>query len=233
MLDELREDLKKYWRLDKSDFLQKFFITKDGPTKDVFRGVNVPNTRIIARKYRDLSLREVQQLLTSDIHEERLLALFIMVDQFKRGSDEVKKEIYDFYLAHIKYINHWDLVDSSADRIVGEYLKNKPRDILLKLAGSKIWWERRIAIMATYEFIKDLKEYKDTFKIAEILLHDEHDLIHKAVGWMLREVGKRVDQKVEEDFLKKHYKNMPRTMLRYAIERFPEPLRRQYLLGAV
>jgi 3-methyladenine DNA glycosylase AlkD len=160
-----------------------------------------------------------------------LLALLIMVGQFAKGGSEKKQYIYDRYLDHTQFINNWDLVDCSAYKIVGPFLMNRSRSPLYQLAGSDMLWERRIAIMSTFHFIKN-NEFTDTLQIAEVLLTDPEDLIHKAVGWMLREIGKR-HLPTEETFLKKHYPKMPRTMLRYAIEKFPEPRRQQYLKGKV
>lgn len=231
---DLRKDLKQYWREDKADFLQKYFFSKDGnATKDIFRGISVPNSRVVAKKHADLKLTELEELITSPVHEERLIALFILVFQYQKGTEDKKTQIVEFFLKHTKYVNEWDLVDSSADRILGDYLIDQPKELLLKFAESKDWWERRIAIMATFQFIKVLKQEEWTFKIAEKLLDDKHDLIHKAVGWMLREVGNRISFDVEIEFLNKHYKKMPRTMLRYAIEKFPEDLRQDYLKGII
>lgn len=192
-------------------------------------GITVPGSRSIAQKYKDLSSDKITELLKSEIHEERLIAVLFLVHNFQTGNKQNKKAIYNFYLKYTKYINNWDLVDLSADKIVGGYLLDKKRDILIVLANSKNLWERRIAIMATFQFIKKQKSSEWTFKIAEILLNDKHDLIQKAVGWMLREVGKRIGQSVEEEFLIKHYKQMPRTMLRYATECFPKMTRKIYL----
>jgi 3-methyladenine DNA glycosylase AlkD len=194
--------------------------------------VAVPKSRTIARKYKDLSLGEVRQLLKSKIHEERLIALFILVDRFKKGSEPEKKEIFDFYIASAKYVNNWDLVDSSAGYIVGAYLDGKPKDILKKLARSGVLWERRIAMISTFHFLYK-KEPKYTLEIAGILIDDKNDLIQKAVGWMLRELGKRCSREIEEEFLVRHYKKMGRTALRYAIEHFDEEKRKSYLSGAV
>lgn len=209
---------------------------KTGPGQygegDVFIGVTVPNQRKVAKRYAELSLEEVEKLLFSLVHEERLTGLLILVYKFNTSDEHGEGEIYDFYMAHTTCVNNWDLVDSSASNIVGAYLADKDRSVLYNLARSETLWERRIAIIATAHFIS-LGESEDTFAIAEILLGDTHDLIHKAVGWMLREVGKKCGQDVEEEFLKKHYGVMPRTMLRYAIERFEEPLRQQYLRGEV
>lgn len=231
---DLRKDLKQYWREDKADFLQKYFFTKDGnASRDIFRGISVPNSRIIAKKYANLALTEIEELLTSQVHEERLIALFILVTQYQKGNEDAKVNVVEFFLKHTKFINEWDLVDSSADRILGDYLIDQPKELLLKFAESSDWWERRIAIMATFQFIKVLKQDEWTVKIAEILLGDKHDLVHKAVGWMLREVGSRVSIEAEVKFLNEHYKKMPRTMLRYAIEKFPEDVRQDYLKGVI
>jgi len=211
----------------------RFFKTGPGEygEGDVFLGIRVPVTRKVARKFRELSLDQILKLLKSKYHEERLLALFMLVALFKKGDDIEKKNIYDAYLSHTDSINNWDLVDGSAHHIVGGYLFERDRRPLYKLVKSKSLWERRISMIATYTFIKK-NDFVDTLKLSEILLPDEEDLIHKAVGWMLREVGK-LDLEVEEKFLRKHYKKMPRTMLRYAIEKFVEKKRQGYLQGTV
>lgn len=233
MIVDLRKDLNKLANPKKAKLLAGFFKTGTGEygEGDIFLGVMVPQSRSIAKKYQDLPEDEIKQLLQSKIHEERLIALFILINNFQKGEQKKQKEIYELYLKSTKYINNWDLIDLSTPRIVGMYLLNKEKDILIKLAKSKSLWEKRIAIMSTMTFIKFKKEYDLTFKIAEILLQDSHDLIHKAVGWMLREVGKNISQEIEESFLRKYYKTMPRTMLRYAIEKFPENLRKKYLKG--
>ncbi len=207
-----------------------YFKTKKGQYGygDIFIGVTVPEQRKIAKQFAGLSLTEVQKLLKSKIHEHRLTALFILVAKFNLGGKEVCKQIFNLYIKNTKHINNWDLVDSSAPYIVGGYLSDKPRVILYKLVKSKNLWERRISILATLYFIVKQNDFKDAFKIAEILFSDKHDLIHKAVGWMLREVGKK-DEKVLTQFLDKHKKKMPRTTLRYAIERFSENKRQKYL----
>ena len=230
MIPGLKKELEDKANSKKAKILQKFFKTGPGEygEGDVFLGVAVPETREIARKYSTLKLEDAVKLLHSKIHEERLVALFILINKFRLG--EEKSTIYKTYLKNTKYINNWDLVDLSAEKIVGEYLFNKPKAVLYKLAKSKSVWEKRIAIMATFNFIKNNK-FEETLKIAEILLNDKQDLIHKAVGWMLREIGKR-DLKIEEEFLGRYYTRMPRTMLRYAIEKFPEKKRKQYLLKA-
>jgi len=234
-LQQLHRDIKKLADPEKGKFLQRFFKTKEGEYGfgDVFVGLTVPMSRNIANQYKDLLPEEIETLLASFVHEERLIALLILVDQFKKGSDYKKKEIYNFYLKNLQYVNNWDLVDLSAYNIIGNYLL-LTRDItfLVRLASSKNIWERRIAIISTFAFIKN-GSIKETLKIAEILIHDKEDLIHKAVGWMLREGGKKVSMELEEVFLKKYYHTMPRTMLRYAIEKFPEEKRQAYLKGRI
>jgi len=217
----------------KAEILQRFFKTGPGEygEGDIFLGIMVPEQRRIAKKYTDLRLIDLQGLLRSKIHEERMITLFILVNQFQEVKGIARKRIYDFYFKNRKGVNNWDLVDLSADKIMGEYLMDKPRGVLHKLARSSSLWDRRIAILSTFAFIKKDK-FEDTLEISEILLEDKEDLIQKAVGWMLREVGKR-NLKTEENFLKKNYKNMPRTMLRYAIERFPEKKRKMYLKGKI
>ncbi len=209
----------------------RFFKTGPGQygEGDLFIGIPVPVLRKLASEYRDLPEDENLALLRSEIHEARHLALFLLVNHFARGDDAARKRIYELYLEHTDHVNNWDLVDSSARGIVGGYLHARSRKPLYRLARSKSLWERRIAIVATFYFI-DKHDYDDTLKVAELLLDDGHDLIHKAVGWMLREVGKR-DTAVLEAFLKAHHRAMPRTALRYAIERFPEVDRLAYLKG--
>jgi 3-methyladenine DNA glycosylase AlkD len=208
---------------------------KTGPGEygqgDVFIGVKVPLLRKISREFQDVALITLRLLLRSRVHEERALALMILVRQFGRAEDERREPIFDFYLANTRFVNNWDLVDGSAPYIVGPFLFTRDRGPLYVLARSESLWERRIAILSTLYFIRRA-DFADTLKISEVLLGDEHDLIHKAAGWMLREVGKR-DMAVEKAFLKKHYRKMPRTMLRYAIEKFPETERRKYLLGKI
>ena len=230
MLQSLKSDLRKLATPKKAKASEWFFKTGPGQygEGDQFIGVTVPEQRSVARKYKDLPLSETEQLLKSSIHEERLVALIILVERFRKSEQEAQKEIYDFYLANTNRVNNWDLVDLSAEYIVGGYLADKPKDTLYKLARSKSLWERRIAMIATYYYIKQ-GEAKYTLEIAEILLYDSHDLIQKAVGWMLREVGKRCSEQVLTDFLDKHATTIPRTTLRYAIERFPEEKRQKYL----
>ncbi len=231
-LENLKESLRKTATAKKAKASAWFFKTGPGQygEGDHFIGVSVPEQRKVAREFRNLPLTQVEELLRSPIHEERLVALFILVDQFQKADEKIKKEIYDFYLANTAQVNNWDLVDSSAGYIVGTYLFDKPRDILYKLAQSKSLWERRIAAISTLAFIME-GEAADTFKIAEILLSDKEDLMHKAVGWVLREVGKRVSREELVGFLKKHYSRLPRTTLRYAIEHFPPEQRKKFLLG--
>ncbi|MEI8175934.1 MAG: DNA alkylation repair protein [Candidatus Omnitrophota bacterium] len=222
-------DLRRYGNKEKARILRRFFKTGPGEYAegDIFLGITVPVLRDVADKHRQMGLTAVRRLLRSPIHEERFLALVILVERFRASDEAGRGKIYRLYLRHTEYINNWDLVDASAKYIVGAFLSDKSREQLYVLARSRLLWERRIAIIATFHFIGE-NDFKDTLKIAELLLPDKHDLIHKAVGWMLREVGKR-DQAAEERFLQKHSAVMPRTMLRYAIERFPEAKRRAYL----
>jgi 3-methyladenine DNA glycosylase AlkD len=232
LLKNLREDLNLYASPQKAEGLKRFFKTGKGQygEGDIFLGIQVPSSRKIVRKYSGIPLEDVLRLLSSKIHEERLIALLIMVEKSRRADEAGKEILYKKYLENTQYINNWDLVDLSADKIVGCYLFDKPKDILYSLALSEDLWERRIAVLSTFDFIKKGVS-AETLKIAKILLNDKHDLIHKAVGWMLREAGKRCSQEVLEQFLMTNYKQMPRTMLRYAIERLPETLRLQYLKG--
>jgi 3-methyladenine DNA glycosylase AlkD len=232
-LNKFGDELRKLANPKKAKVLQNFFKTGKGDygEGDIFLGVVVPEQRKLVKKfYKDLTLQEVQVLLNSEIHEERLVALLVLVEKFEKNSGE-RKEIFDFYLGNTKKINNWDLVDLSAPKIVGKHLLNLDKAVLYEFANSDNLWKKRIAILSTFTFIRYGK-FSDSLKIAEILLNDEHDLIHKAVGWMLREIGKR-DLNIEEEFLKKHYKTMPRTMLRYAIEKFEEAKRKSYLNGEV
>ncbi|MEU5872848.1 DNA alkylation repair protein [Glycomyces sp. NPDC047369] len=195
-------------------------------------GVSVPEQRKVAARYwRDLALAETTRLLSGDVHEERLTALFILVRKFSTGDERERGQIFDTVLANTRHINNWDLVDSSAPYIVGPWLIDRDRSVLDRLAGSSLVWDRRIAIMATFAFIK-VGDFEWTFQLGDRLLHDPHDLVRKAVGWMLREVGNR-DRAAEEEFLARRYQVMPRVMLRYAIEKFEPRRRREYLSGAV
>ena len=227
----ISKELRALASPDTAAILQRFFKTGPGQygDGDVFLGIKVPPLRALARQHRDTDLKTITKLLDSRYHEERLFALLLLMQFYELGSDEDQSAAYDLYLRNTQRINNWDLVDISAPHIVGHYLQDRPRKVLDKLACSSSLWERRIAILATFHFIR-LNEFADTLRIAETLLGDEHDLMHKAAGWMLREVGKR-DLAAEEGFLQQHYHVMPRTMLRYAIEHFPEQRRRQYLNG--
>ena len=229
MIEKIKKDFIKLKNPTKAKILSGFFKTGKGQygEGDVFLGITVPLQRKLAQEYLSLSQPNIQKLLDSKIHEHRLTALFILIKQYQQSDLKTKKEIVDFYLKNLNSINNWDLVDLSAPKILGDYFQDKDKTVLYKLAQSNNLWKRRIAILATYTFIKN-KQFNDTLKIAELLLEDKQDLVHKAVGWMLREIGK-IDQKVEESFLKKYYKIMPRTMLRYSIERFPEKKRKYYL----
>ena len=229
MLTEIKKELCVYANKDKVSNYQRFFKTGVGEYGggDKFLGVTVPNIHIVAKKFSSAKFDNLKKLLESPYHEERMVTLFILVGQFEKGDEKLRKKIFLFYLKNRKGVNNWDLVDGSAHKIVGAYLADKPKDILYKYAKSRNLWDRRIAIISTFYFIRE-NSFNDTIAISEILLNDEHDLIHKAVGWMLREMGKR-DIKILEEFLKKHYKNMPRTMLRYSIEKFPETQRKRYL----
>lgn len=225
--------LRKIADPDIAEHSQRFFKSGKGEYAegDRFLGIRVPQQRKIARKFRDLSLPEVEKLLSSPFHEERLAALFILVYQFDKGDETVKKNIFDLYIKNRRYVNNWDLVDSSARQIAGRYLEDKNRDLLYRFAQSESLWDRRISIIATHHYINS-GDLDDTFKIADILLNDPHDLIHKATGWMLREAGLQNHDELVL-FLKERYMNMPRTMLRYAIEKFPEKKRKAFLEGRV
>ncbi len=231
-LNSIRHELRLHADPSRALKLQRFFKTGPGEygEGDRFLGIRVPDTRRVARKYRDIPLKEVVTLLHSAFHEERLAALILLVHQYQKGSLAEQTSIYNTYLENREFINNWDLVDTSAEHIVGAYLKDRSRDPLYGLAQSASLWERRIAILATFCFIKS-GEFDETLKIAESLLHDKEMLIHKAVGWMLREVGKR-NERVEVLFLDRHHRHMPRTMLRYAVEKFPDEIRRRYVRGA-
>lgn len=230
MIEELQRETKKLRNSEKAKACKWFFKTGKGEygEGDVFYGITNPICHQLVRKYKELPIVEIQELIKSKIHEERLIALLILVEQFKKGNEKQRGIIYKIYLNNIKYINNWDLVDLSAHKIVGDYLLQGPTLQLVNLAKSKSLWERRITIISTFAFFAKGSS-KETLEIAKILVNDPHDLIHKAVGWALREVGKRVSMDDEKKFLNKYAKIMPRTMLRYAIERFPEKLRKKYL----
>jgi 3-methyladenine DNA glycosylase AlkD len=224
-----RRRLREFADRDRAVFVLGFFKTGPGQygEGDRFIGIRVPDLRKVAREFRWLPLADLRELLQSEWHEDRLLALVILVDQFERGDAKTRNAIYRLYLASTANINNWDLVDCSAPQIVGGHLAKRSRKPLYRLVKSKSVWERRISLLATYHFIR-MGEFNDTFALTESLLGDKHDLIHKAGGWMLREVGKR-DRAALENFLRKHAARMPRTMLRYAIERFSPSTRRRYL----
>jgi 3-methyladenine DNA glycosylase AlkD len=232
-IKEIRARLRRLGNTKRAKLSQRYFKTGPGEygEGDQFLGISVPVLRTLAKEYQDLALVDIIDLLQSAIHEERLLALLLLVRAYARADDDTKKKIYELYLQNTRYINNWDLVDLSAMHIVGAFLMGNSKKSLHALATSKDLWERRIAIIATFHFIK-YGDYTNSLAIARKLLTDEEDLIHKAVGWMLREIGKR-NLRIEEQFLKKHYQKMPRTMLRYAIEKFPQPKRQQYLKGKV
>lgn len=231
----VEEALKERGSADDAAFLQRFFKTGDGQygAGDVFIGVRVPATREVCKQFSDLSLDETEKLLASPIHECRLAAVILLTKQYAKADESEKQTIYDFYLKGLYdgRINNWDIVDSSAEFIVGEHLRTRPRDILFELAKSDSIWQRRVAMVSTFQFIKN-GDPSTSILIAEKLLHDKHDLIQKAVGWMLREIGKRVDRKVLLQFLDEHAHEMPRTMLRYSIEHLPPEQKAHYMAGS-
>ena len=226
-------ELKQAGDPQRAEHSRRFFKTGPGEygAGDRFLGVRVPQQRAIARKFKQATREEILELLQSPDHEVRLTALFMLVHLYGRAHPAGQEQIYQGYLAHVAHINNWDLVDSSAHQIVGQHLYDKDRSVLIRLARSPNLWERRISIIATHYFIRR-DDFQDTLKISQVLLNDPEDLIHKAVGWMLREVGKR-NPDVEEAFLKDHYQQMPRTMLRYAIEKLPGERRQAYLKGKI
>lgn len=230
----VKKELEKYIREGKKEILAGFFKTgRSGYGEgDLFIGVAVPDQRrVVKAVYRDITIDQTVELLRSPVHEHRLTALLIMVEKFKKAREEsVKKSIYDEYIKNIEYVNNWDLVDASAPYIPGPYLYERSRRPLFKMAGSGELWKQRVAIISTFYFIRS-GDYADAMAIADILMDHKHDLIHKAVGWMLREIGNR-DMRAELDYLAPRYRRMPRTMLRYAIEKFDGPLRKKFLAGA-
>ncbi|MFA4903329.1 MAG: DNA alkylation repair protein [Desulfobaccales bacterium] len=233
LMVEIQGELARLGDTRQAAILQRFFKTGPGEygEGDRFRGIRVPVLRKLTRKYRQLPLAEAVELLRSAFHEDRLLALFVLMDHYYQGEDAVRSRIHHLYLEHTTFVNNWDLVDASAPHLVGHYLRERDKSLLSRLAVSPVLWERRIAIMATFAFIKE-GNFDETLRIARLLLGDSEDLIHKAVGWMLREVGKR-EMTLAETFLLAHYRKMPRTMLRYAIEKFPETKRQAYLKGTL
>ncbi|MCW7493664.1 DNA alkylation repair protein [Leptospira sp. 2 VSF19] len=230
--EQILSDLKKEGNKEKADFFPKFFKTGPGEygEGDIFLGVTVPVQRKIAKKYyKEIDIPSLTSLITSPFHEVRLTTLFILVFKFesKDITEKKQKEILDFYLKHTNSINNWDLVDSSADKILGAFLFQRPRDVLDKFHKSKDLWKNRISILSTFYFIRK-NDFNDTLRYCESYLYHKHDLIHKATGWMLREIGNR-DKKILINFLQSHAAKMPRTMLRYAIEKLPESERKFWL----
>lgn len=229
MFKKVLKDLESKKDKDQAKILSYFFKTKKGQygEGDIFWGIKVPVQRIISKKFKDLSLEDIQNLLDNKVHEVRLTGLFILIERYNISDN--KKEIFDFYLKNTRNINNWDLVDLSAPKILGDFLINNSKEtkVLYNLVKSDNLWERRIAILSTFTFIKN-NNFEETLKIAEILLKDEHDLIHKSVGWMLREIGKR-DKNKEKEFLNNYYRIMPRTMLRYSIEKFDSKEKEFYM----
>lgn len=230
---ELNTKLNLLRNEEKAKFFPKFFKTAKGEYAegDKFIGITVPQVRKLAKEYKSIEQKNLLNLLQSPWHELRLMALFILIQSFEKGNEKTKQKIYNLYKKNYKFIDNWDLVDTSAPKIMGAFLENQNRSILYQWAKSKNLWKRRIAIMSTFYFIKN-HDFNDALAISKILLTDKHDLIHKAVGWMLREIGNR-DFKVEEKFLRSHYKDMPRTTLRYAIEKFPINIRHLYMKGQI
>ncbi|MFQ5442403.1 MAG: DNA alkylation repair protein [Thermodesulfobacteriota bacterium] len=232
-IEGIRKKLKNLGSVERAKVLQRFFKTGPGEygEGDLFLGIRVPVLRGLAKEHEDITKVEAGRMLRSAFHEERLLALLILVRRFSGGDLAERRGVYDFYMKKTRFVNNWDLVDLSAPNITGAYLFDKEKKPLYEFAASADLWKRRISIVATHYFIKN-ECFEDTLNIAEILVADKEDLIHKAAGWMLREVAKR-DKKAAAGFLKEHYKHMPRTMLRYAIERFPEDERQGYLKGSI
>lgn len=226
---DAQKALRKVARPDRVESTKQFFKAYPGGYSegDEFLCCSVPATRLVAKDFYKMSLSELGKLISSKWHDDRLLALIILVRQYEKGDEAERQAVYDFYLEHLAQVNNWDLVDTSAGQIVGMHLRNRPRDLLTKLAHSNNLWERRVSVVSTFQFLKD-GDPTTTLLIAEILLHDPHDLIQKAVGWMLREMGKRVDRAVLLEFLDEHAHEMPRTMLRYSIEHLPPEKRAYY-----
>jgi 3-methyladenine DNA glycosylase AlkD len=234
-LNTIKRELAGAANAEKAKSMEKYFQAKPGGygEGDTFLGITVPKQREIAKKhYKQIRIAEIMEMLKQPIHEYRLTAIFMLVLKFQKAKDaQLKNEIEQLYLKHLNYVNNWDLVDSSAHHILGPQLMHKDKELLYTLANDNNLWKQRVAIIATLHFIRE-QHFDDTLRIAEMLLNHKHDLIHKAVGWMLREVGNK-NFDVEYQFLAKHYKQMPRTMLRYAIEKFPEDLRQKFLKGLV
>lgn len=232
-VNHIRKAMRRLGSRERAELSQRYFKTGPGQygEGDIFLGLNAAQLKGLASEHKTLAVDDCVLLLKSPVHEDRMLALLILVRAYAKADDGTKKKIYETYLANTRSINNWDLVDASAHYIVGRFLADKSRKPLYALARSGSLWERRIAIISTFWFIRQ-NHFTDTLKISKILLSDKEDLIHKAVGWMLREVGKR-DPASEEEFLSEHYRKMPRTMLRYAIEKFSEPQRQMYLKGQI
>jgi len=230
---DVKKELKKYINKQKAEKYKSFFKTAKGDygEGDIFLGVVVPDQRKVAKIYKDLPIDEIEILLHDPIHECRFTALVILINCFEKASESEKETYVNLYMYNYTQVNNWDLVDVSAPKILGPWFYDKERKTLYEWAKSGHLWKERIAIMSTFYFIKK-NDYKDALAIADILLNHDHDLIHKAVGWMIREIGNR-DLDIEINFLKNRYKKMPRTMLRYAIEKFPEKLRKSYLHGEI
>jgi 3-methyladenine DNA glycosylase AlkD len=230
----LQKCLRQQADVEKALFVKRFFKAEPGgyAAGDEFLGITVPVIRKLVKRHRDMALQDLQHVISSKYHEERLAGFFILVHQYQCAKNHSEqKVIYNFLIKNIKFINNWDLVDTVVPHIIGHHLHKQDRKILHQWANHESLWKRRISIISTFYFIRQ-NEFDDTLMIAKALLNDSADLIHKAVGWMLREVGKR-NRIVEEKFLEKHYQKMPRTMLRYAIEHFPEKQRKDYLQGSV
>lgn len=232
-VEDIQRRLRSLADKDKARILQGFFKTAPGQygEGDIFIGLTVPVLRKLVKEFDNTSVADAYRLLKSSIHEERLLALLMLIRFYSTGDNAAKSKIFSLYIDNTRYINNWDLVDLSAPNIVGVHLADRNRKQLYAFARSNDLWKRRISIISTLTFIRQ-NDFNDTLRISKILLSDEHDLIHKAVGWMLRELGKR-SSTTEEQFLKQHYRVMPRTMLRYSIERFPEVKRKRYLNGKI
>ncbi|MDH5656047.1 MAG: DNA alkylation repair protein [Spirochaetia bacterium] len=229
LLQNLKIELKSLADRKVAEHSQRYFKTGPGEygEGDVFIGLRMPQIRSLAKKYSKLSFSDIENLLKSEIHEKRMLAVILLVNAYKKAAEPDQKKIYQMYFKNKKYINNWDLIDVSCPHVMGGYLYKNDRSVLFKLAASGNLWDKRLAVMSTFYFIRN-GDFNDSFKICEMLLDDEEDLIHKAAGWMLREIGKR-NPKEEEKFLDRHAEKMPRTMLRYALERFSESKRKKYM----
>lgn len=230
MIQMIQKDIRSHADPEKALGIKRYFKTGPGDygAGDIFIGLTAPQCRKLAKKYQDFPLREIERLLKSEIHEERLIALVILRHRFEKGDESDHEKIFKIYIKNKKHINNWDLVDTSAPNIVGAYLYNRKRDLLFELSRSKSLWDRRIAVLATFYFIGQ-GETRDSLRMAVILMQDPHDLIHKAVGWMLRELGKRVSERELKSFLDKYATQMPRTMLRYSLERLSKKDRQKYM----